>query len=107
MEIVLGLEVQIVDGGQALLRYRGIGGNRHFPILTGQYAIPLFEGADIGAGIGKAVFRRHLLHGDVRVEEVMHSPLQAEIGIDFGHLLEEPIDDIDGERLIKKWIIPD
>ena len=25
----------------------------------------------------------------------------------FGHIVEEPIDDIDGERLIKKWIIPD
>ncbi len=25
----------------------------------------------------------------------------------FGHLCEDSIDDVDGERLIKKWIIPD
>ena len=25
----------------------------------------------------------------------------------FGHMCEDPIDDIDGERMIKKWIIPD
>lgn len=25
----------------------------------------------------------------------------------FGHLVEDSIDDVDGERLIKKWIIPD
>ena len=25
----------------------------------------------------------------------------------FGHIVEDSIDDIDGERMIKKWIIPD
>ena len=25
----------------------------------------------------------------------------------FGHLCEEPIEDVDGERMIRKWIIPD
>ncbi len=25
----------------------------------------------------------------------------------FGHICEDPIDDIDGERMIRKWIIPD
>ena len=25
----------------------------------------------------------------------------------FGHLCEDPIDDVDGERMIRKWIIPD
>lgn len=25
----------------------------------------------------------------------------------FGHICEDPIDDVDGERMIKKWIIPD
>ena len=25
----------------------------------------------------------------------------------FGHMVEDSIDDVDGERMIKKWIIPD
>ena len=25
----------------------------------------------------------------------------------FGHMTEDAIDDVDGERMIKKWIIPD
>jgi hypothetical protein len=25
----------------------------------------------------------------------------------FGHMCEDSIDDVDGERLIRKWIIPD
>jgi hypothetical protein len=50
---------------------------------------------------------KHISDQGFEVKRASKDDIKRFISRYFGHMVEDSIDDVDGERMIKKWIIPD